>query len=83
MKLLKILFLCRWVRSRLLLYFGGETTAADTREITEHLGKCAHCSQYSRKLSGVNNLVEECMRKDKTLPPELAEKVMERVRTGS
>lgn len=78
--MLKIMFLCRWVRARLLLYFGGEISVDDSQKIEDHLGQCSHCKKYSRKLSGVNNLVAECMCEDKSVPTSLAEQVMEQVR---
>lgn len=80
MNMIKMMFLCRWVRSRLLLYFGGETSVDDTRVIKDHLGQCSHCGSYSRKLSGVNNLVAACMHDDSDVPPNLASQVMNSIR---
>ena len=83
MKMLKVMLLCNWVRARLLLYFGGETDAHDTRAIENHLCECPRCTKYSRKLSGVNNLVAECMYEDRSVPPTLASQVMNSIRSNS
>jgi predicted anti-sigma-YlaC factor YlaD len=81
MKMIKIMLLCRWVRARLLLYFGGETSVDDSHVIKDHLMQCSHCNKYSRKLNSINNLVAECMRKDKIVPLTLAVNVMNKIRS--